>query len=123
MKERSIAILVCLFGGCFGIHKFYLGKNVEGILYLVFSWTGIPMLLGFFDFFGLCFMSEREFTARFNHPNFNTLDRQRDRPPVSPTQSLKEATATLYDLKKLYEDGIITAEEYESKRRKMLNNI
>jgi hypothetical protein len=42
---------------------------------------------------------------------------------VTPARSSKDATATLYELKKLYEDGIITAEEYETKRRKMLDDI
>lgn len=123
MKERTIAILLCFFGGFFGIHKFYLGKNVEGIMYLVFSWTFIPGFISFFDFFGLCFMSDREFNARFNYAEPNRLDRGVDYPIAPAVSSTKDPTATLYELKKLYEDGIITAEEYELKRRKMLDNI
>jgi TM2 domain-containing membrane protein YozV len=124
MRNRTAAILICFFGGGLGIHKFYLGKNVEGIIYLVFSWTFIPSIIAFFEFLGLCFMSDREFDARFNYyPNPNTLDRGSSYPVVPPSRSTKEATSTLYDLKKLYEDGIITAEEYEDKRRKMLDDI
>jgi TM2 domain-containing membrane protein YozV len=124
MRNRTAAILICFFGGFFGIHKFYLGKNVQGILYLIFCWTSIPGIISFFDFLGLCFMSDREFDARFNYDAPpNSLNRGMSYPVVSPSKSAKDATATLYELKKLYEDGIITAEEYEAKRRKMLDDI
>ncbi|MFN5613510.1 MAG: SHOCT domain-containing protein, partial [Pseudanabaena sp.] len=39
------------------------------------------------------------------------------------TASVRDSTAALGDLKKLYDDGIITAEEYEEKRKKLLKNI
>jgi TM2 domain-containing membrane protein YozV len=124
MRNRAAAILICFFGGFFGIHKFYLGKNIQGVLYLIFWWTCIPGIIAFFDFLGLCFMSDREFEARFNYDtNPNSLDRGKSYPAVSSSKSSKDATSTLYELKKLYEDGIITAEEYEDKRRKMLDNI
>jgi hypothetical protein len=105
MRNRTAAILICFFGGYFG--------------------TCIPGIIAFFEFLGLCFMSEREFDARFNYgANPNVLDRGTSY-PVAPAnnKSSKEATSTLYELKKLYEDGIITAEEYEVKRRKMLDDI
>lgn len=38
-------ILLALFLGSFGIHKFYAGKNMQGILHLIFCWTGIPHIL------------------------------------------------------------------------------
>jgi TM2 domain-containing membrane protein YozV len=123
MRNRTAAILICFFGGYFGVHKFYLGQNVQGILYLIFCWTCIPALISFFEFLGLCFMSDREFDARFNYAaEPNTLG-QGSSYPVAPGRSKAEATSTLYELKKLYEDGIITAEEYEAKRRKMLDDI
>lgn len=37
-----IAILI----GDFGIHRFYAGKWLSGILYLIFFWTFIPGILG-----------------------------------------------------------------------------
>ena len=123
MRNRTAALLICFFGGGFGIHQFYLGRNVQGILYLLFSWTLIPSIIAFFEFLGLCFMSDREFDARFNYISPEILDRVSSYPVVPPSRSTKDATSTLYELKKLYEDGIITAEEYEVKRRKMLDDI
>ncbi len=33
-RSRLLALLLCLFLGWFGVHKFYLGKNGMGVLYL-----------------------------------------------------------------------------------------
>jgi TM2 domain-containing membrane protein YozV len=44
-----VAALLAIFLGGFGIHKFYLGKIGQGILYLLFCWTFIPALVGFFE--------------------------------------------------------------------------
>ncbi len=108
MKERTIAILLCFFLGGFGIHKFYLGNNAQGIVYLIFSWTFIPGIIAFFEFFGLCFMSDREFNTRFNlHADPHLLARSYTDYSSLPTKSSTEVTSTLYELKKLYEDGII----------------
>ena len=123
MRTRTAALLICFFGGYFGIHKFYLGQNVQGVLYLIFSWTFIPGIISFFEFLGLCFMSDRQFEATYNYNNYPPIEQRPNYPVVPPSRSTKDATSTLYDLKKLYEDGIITAEEYEQKRRKMLEDI
>lgn len=34
VKNKWIALLLCLFLGCFGAHKFYEGKIGMGVLYL-----------------------------------------------------------------------------------------
>jgi TM2 domain-containing membrane protein YozV len=49
MKRKSVAALLAIFLGGLGIHKFYLNKPVQGILYLIFCWTWIPMIIGFFE--------------------------------------------------------------------------
>jgi TM2 domain-containing membrane protein YozV len=50
-KEEAIGVLLALFLGGLGIHHFYLRRNGLGILYLVFSWTGIPTILGWIECF------------------------------------------------------------------------
>lgn len=51
MKQKSIAAVLAFFVGGFGVHKFYLGNNFAGILYLLLFWTFIPSILAIFDFF------------------------------------------------------------------------
>lgn len=43
--NKVIYIVLAIFLGGFGIHKFYARKTVIGLLYLVFCWTGIPQIL------------------------------------------------------------------------------
>lgn len=128
MRNRIVALAINIIGGYFGLHKFYLGQNFAGILYLAFCWSGIPIILSFFDFLGLVFMSDRDFDRQFNGISQAHSIPEHPRPafrePVTTNkQSSKEIAETLQQLKKLYETGIITAEEYETKRRKLLDLI
>lgn len=44
--NKWIAFLLCLFLGCIGIHRFYVGKIGTGIVYiLTFGWFGIGVLV------------------------------------------------------------------------------
>jgi TM2 domain-containing membrane protein YozV len=67
MKTKSkttAAILAFLLGGL-GIHKFYLGQTLQGILYLVFCWTWIPLILSLIDFIIYLTMSEQAFQEKY----------------------------------------------------------
>lgn len=46
ISGRIVAAILAILLGDFGIHKFYLGQIGWGILYLLFSWTGIPAIVG-----------------------------------------------------------------------------
>ena len=43
-KNKVIAAILALLFGGLGLHKFYLGKILWGVIYLLFCWTGIPCL-------------------------------------------------------------------------------
>lgn len=116
MKNKAVAALLAFFLGAFGIHKFYLGYNFAGILYLIFSWTFIPSILALFDFIGLLLMSDAAFNSKYNNmPNQPQT--------MGPGRSAQTSTQTLVELKKLYDSGVITADEYEEKRRKYLDAL
>ncbi len=42
-KNRTVALLLCIFLGEFGIHRFYSGKIITGIIWLL---TGGLFLIG-----------------------------------------------------------------------------
>jgi TM2 domain-containing membrane protein YozV len=113
MKSKSSAILLTFFLGGFGLHKFYLGQTTAGVLYLIFCWTFIPSIIAFFEFFGLIFMSDGDFDNKFNG----------GQSPRSGAISAKDATGALQDLKTLYDQGVVTAEEYEEKRQSLLKHL
>jgi TM2 domain-containing membrane protein YozV len=57
-RNRVTAALFAIFLGGLGVHKFYLGKAGQGILYLVFCWTFIPAIVSFIE--GLIYLSMAE---------------------------------------------------------------
>ena len=74
-KNRIAAALLALFFGGLGIHKFYMGRKNEGLLYLggmiggiVFFWLVIPIIFivivsfaALYDFFYLLCISDAKF--------------------------------------------------------------
>jgi TM2 domain-containing membrane protein YozV len=50
-KDELIGVLLAIFLGGLGIHHFYLRRDSLGILYLVFCWTGIPMVIAWIEAF------------------------------------------------------------------------
>ncbi len=47
--NRSMAIMLAIFGGFIGLHKFYLHQPGWGIVYLILCFTLIPAFIGFFE--------------------------------------------------------------------------
>jgi TM2 domain-containing membrane protein YozV len=114
MRNRVVAALLAFFLGGFGLHKFYLGEFFAGVVYLLLSWSFIPTVIAFFETIGLLLMSDQAFDAKYNGLSGST---------PRAIESSRDRAATLGELKKLYDQGIITAEEYEMKRRKILDSI
>jgi TM2 domain-containing membrane protein YozV len=65
-KSRMVAILLGLFLGGLGFHKFYLGQAMQGVIYLLFFWTGIPLILSIIDIIGYACMSDEQFAAKYH---------------------------------------------------------
>lgn len=64
-KSRLMAVFLAIFFGGFGIHKFYLGRAGWGLAYIFFSWTFIPMLLGFIEGVGYLLMTDKSFELKY----------------------------------------------------------
>lgn len=47
-SKVTAGVLGILLGGL-GIHKFYLNKPGQGVLYLLFCWTGVPAIIGLIE--------------------------------------------------------------------------
>lgn len=46
--HRKTYLWLCLLA-CIGVNQFYARHWVKGLLYLAFSWTGIPIAMGLID--------------------------------------------------------------------------
>ncbi len=64
-KDRVTAGILAILLGTLGVHKFYLEQSGQGLLYLCFSWTGIPALLGLIE--GILYLTktDEEFEHRY----------------------------------------------------------
>ena len=105
MKVKTTAVLLTFFFGGLGVHRFYLGEDFKGFLYLIFCWTLIPCLFALIDFIFLIVMSDEEFNRKYNKNLIIMEARQVD--------ELKK----LYELKEM---GIITQEEFDLKKKNLL---
>lgn len=116
MKSKTTAAVLALLLGGLGIHKFYLGNSI-GILYLLFCWTLIPALVGFIEALLLFSMSEKEFNLKYNREYLPVTYA-----PVAPVQNTNiNVSAELEKFHELKEKGIITNEEFEHRKKILLN--
>ncbi len=65
IKNKTVAALLAIFLGGLGIHKFYLGKTGQGILYLIFFYAAIPWIVGFIEGIIYLTMDEGKFHEKF----------------------------------------------------------
>lgn len=49
--NKMVYLLLAFFLGGLGVHKFYAGKIGAGVIYLLFSWSGIPTIISLIEFF------------------------------------------------------------------------
>lgn len=63
--DRTTAAIFALLLGGLGVHKFYMSKTKLGIIYLCFSWTFIPAIVGFIE--GIIYLtkSDEEFQQKY----------------------------------------------------------
>jgi TM2 domain-containing membrane protein YozV len=98
-----------------GVHKFYLGQPIWGVIYLVLHVTHIPQVACAVEGVMLLSQSEDTFAQRW-----------RGRSPVSSTVDPSHVTAlgtALRELDTLRQEGLISELEFEQKRRQLLEGV
>jgi TM2 domain-containing membrane protein YozV len=63
-RSQTVAVLLALFGGIFGLHHFYMGHTRRGLWYLAFFWLAFPLVLGWIDAVRLALLDDTEFQSR-----------------------------------------------------------
>lgn len=63
--DRTTAALFAMLLGGVGAHKFYMGRVGKGICYLLFFWTGIPMIIGFIEGLAYLLMDDEDFAQKY----------------------------------------------------------
>ncbi len=127
-KSRKVAMLLALLSTIVpwpiaGVHKFYLGQPVWGVIYLLLWNTPIPSIACAIDAVWYFVQGEEQFNAQFNRltPNDpNTVYRQQIEPLQVQVNVISEG---LRELDKLREEGLVSDYEFEQKRRQLLDKI
>lgn len=65
IKNKMVAGLLAILLGGLGIHKFYLGNNFKGILYIVFCWCYIPAILGLIEGIQILCSNDENFQLKY----------------------------------------------------------
>jgi TM2 domain-containing membrane protein YozV len=118
-KSRSIAAILAFSGTLTisGLHKFYLGQPLWGLLYVFLSWTPIPKVASAIE--GVWYLTQDE--EAFDR-NFNL-----GKSPVKNVQAngnqITAMAEALRSLDALRQDGLISEYEFEQKRRQLLDQI
>ena len=66
-KNRLATALLAIFLGGIGLHHFYFGKWLRGVLCILFLWTYIPSIVGFIEGLVMLFMSDEKFAMKFKN--------------------------------------------------------
>ncbi len=68
MKDKTLAALLAFFGGSVGLHRFYLGQNALGILYICLFF--VTWIVGIIDAIKFLTMDQKTFDLRYNQEAF-----------------------------------------------------
>ena len=130
MKSKSTAYLLWFFFGLWGAHKFYLGKVGIGILYFfTFGIFGIGWLIDLFtlgnqvDMYNAMFAVRTGFNANTNNNNNvnNIVVNVPSHTPTAAANNGQNLSDQLHKLNDLKEKGILTDEEFNAQKAKVLS--
>jgi TM2 domain-containing membrane protein YozV len=118
-KSRSIAAILAFSGTLTvsGLHKFYLGQPLWGILYVLLSWTPIPKVASAIEGVWYLAQDEEAFDRNFNQGKSAVKFSQQT------VNQVETVASALRELDALRQDGLISEYEFEQKRRQLLDQI
>jgi TM2 domain-containing membrane protein YozV len=118
-KSRTIAAILAFSGTLTisGLHKFYLGQPLWGILYVLLSWTPIPKVACAIEGVWYLTQDEETFDRYFN------LGESVMKVSTQVGNQVESVANALRELETLRQDGLISEYEFEKKRRQMLDQI
>jgi TM2 domain-containing membrane protein YozV len=122
-KNRKVAIALALFGTILllpfpiaGLHKFYLGQPLWGVIYLLLWQTPIPRIACAIDAVLYFIQDSEQFAQRFNLTDSIT-------PALNAGRQVGSIAEAMRELDQLRVDGLISEYEFEQKRRQLLEKI
>ncbi len=130
-KDKTTAALLAILLGGLGIHKFYLGRTLLGVVYLVFCWTFIPAVIGLIEGIILLSMSKKNFDLDYNPLSVAELRQLAMAQAASAPQHLPNSGYSftnpamgriekLQALQALRASGALSDVEFETEKKRLL---
>ncbi|MGH7999956.1 MAG: NINE protein [Brasilonema sp.] len=118
-KSRSVAAILAFSGTLTisGLHKFYLGQPLWGLLYVLLSWTPIPKVASAIEGVWYLAQDEEAFDRNFNLAKPAIINSQ------YASNQVRTIAEAVRELESLRQDGLISEYEFEQKRRQLLDHI
>lgn len=117
MKNKTIALILSILLGALGVDRFYLGYMGMGILKLLTG--GCFGVLWIIDILNI---ATGKLMPADGSP-YEDGDMLSDAFSMNSKSTTSMSFANLEKAKKLYDDGVLSVEEYEAIKRKELDNI
>ncbi len=125
-RNRKVAAALAFAGAVApigsGLHKFYVGQPLWGVLYMLLSLTPIPRVASAIEGIWYLAQDSESFDRKFNEGITTTVKTVAAAPPVDPAHISAVADA-VRQLDQLRADGLISEYEFEQKRRQLLDRI
>lgn len=118
-KERRFAVALALLGTVtpvVGLHKFYLGQPIWGIIYLLLWSTPITRIASAIDAVWYLVQDVEQFERQFNGYSQHNLNLNR-------TPQIAAIAEAMRELDRLRAEGLVTEYEFEQKRRQLLEQM
>lgn len=129
MKDKTTAALLAFLLGGIGGHRFYLGQAGAGLLYLLFSWTLVPLFISFFECILLLLMDDKSFNLKYNVLYLGSGNQVKQTqnivvnvPPTSQNREKADIVSQLERLHQLRVNGAISEHEYQNQKSKLLSS-
>lgn len=114
-KNKIIPIILALLGSATplaGLHKFYLGQPLWGVIYLILSWQSPMIRIA-------CAVDLVIYLAQNFSFNPQLVTNVTDDSNSLP-EKIKDIAIALRELEKLRQEGLISEYEFEEKRRQLI---
>ncbi|MEM1290938.1 MAG: SHOCT domain-containing protein [Cyanobacteria bacterium P01_H01_bin.162] len=99
-----------------GLHKFYLGQPIWGGVYLLLGWTQIPRIACAVEAVWLLSKSRRGKLPEATGAAVSDAG-------VTASQQTQAIAAALRELEQLRQEGLLSEQEFEQKRRNLLAKL
>ena len=126
-RSKLIAFLLCLFLGYWGIHNFYLGYKGKAITQLILGTVGAIFfglglaVTAIWAFVELIIMAVNENAADADGNillwDFDSVNSQ------TASRNNEDSVSKIKKLKALLDDGTISKEEFEEKKKQLLADM